>query len=158
MNAAPTRKRPGSQSPIALIPKVEPVNTPATPTPATVAPTPAPPAAPAQEPAPAPSRTEPAAPTKERRSTSTKQDRAPSLQEAADDPKVSRTFMIRLSQIKAAETAVLRTGGLPGGYKSMTALMNAALARELERLAAEFNDGDPFPPNAAEFRVGRPLG
>ncbi|WP_354508528.1 hypothetical protein [Oerskovia enterophila] len=65
--------------------------------------------------------------------------------------------MIRLSQIKAAETAVLRTGGLPGGYKSMTALMNAALARELERLAAEFNDGDPFPPNTAEFRVGRPL-
>lgn len=154
MNAAPTRKRPGSQSPIALIPKVEPVNTPATPP---VAPTPAPPAAPAQEAAPAPARTGPAAPTKERRTTSTKEDRAPGVREAADDPKVSRTFMIRLSQIKAAETAVLRTGGLPGGYKSMTALMNAALARELERLAAEFNDGDPFPPNAAEFRVGRPL-
>lgn len=152
MNAAPTRKRPGSQSPIALTPKVEAVSTPAT-----VAPTPAVPSTPAQEPAPAPARAEPAAPAKESRPTSTEQGRAPASNEVVDDPKVSRTFLIRLSQVKAAETAVLRTGGLPGGYKSMTALMNAALARELERLANEFNDGAPFPPNAAEFRVGRPL-
>lgn len=40
----------------------------------------------------------------------------------------------------------------------MTALVNGALARELERLANEFNDSEPYPPNGAEFRVGRPIG
>jgi hypothetical protein len=75
-----------------------------------------------------------------------------------EDAKIARTFLMPRTLVKTAETAVLRTGGLPGGYRSMTALVNGALARELERLANEFNDSEPYPPNGAEFRVGRPIG
>ena len=53
---------------------------------------------------------------------------------------------------------VLRTAGYDGGYQSMAALVDGALERELERLAIEFNDGEPFPRNAGGFRQGRPLG
>lgn len=57
-----------------------------------------------------------------------------------------------------ADTAVLRTGGLPGGYRSRGQLINAALEAELIRLEAVFNDGEEFPPNMGSFRTGRPLG
>lgn len=57
-----------------------------------------------------------------------------------------------------ADTAVLRTAGLPGGYRSRGQLMNAALEAELIRLEAEFNNGEEFPPNMGAFRTGRPLG
>lgn len=68
------------------------------------------------------------------------------------------TFALRTSLKKRAETAVLRTAGYEGGYKSMAALVEGALERELERLAVEFNDGEPFPQNTGGFRQGRPLG
>lgn len=57
-----------------------------------------------------------------------------------------------------AETAVLRTGHLPGGYRSQVTLIEGALEQELTRLEAEFNNGEPFPPNGGSFRTGRPLG
>lgn len=68
------------------------------------------------------------------------------------------TLSIRASVKKRAETAVLRTSGYDGGYKSMSALIEAAVEHELEKLAIEFNNGEPFPPNGGEFRQGRPLG
>jgi hypothetical protein len=156
--AAPQRRRPGSQSPILLTPKVEAVSTPATP----VTPAAAPTSEPAAEPAAAPVRAvaTPATPVKKPRATATRSKPAPPVapEVPVDDAKIARTFLMPRMLVKTAETAVLRTGGLPGGYKSMAALMNGALARELERLAGEFNDGEPYPPNGAEFRVGRPLG
>lgn len=156
--AAPQRRRPGSQSPIRLTPKVEAVSTPATP----VTPAPAPTPEPAPEPAAAPAAAvaKPAAPVKKPRATATRSKpvRSVTPEVPVDDAKIARTFLMPRTLVKTAETAVLRTGGLPGGYKSMAALVNGALARELERLAGEFNDGEPFPPNGAEFRVGRPLG
>jgi hypothetical protein len=74
------------------------------------------------------------------------------------DEKKAVTLGIRASLNKRAQMAVLRTGGYEGGYISMTALLEGALERELERLAIEFNNGEPFTLNAGHFRQGRPLG
>ncbi len=65
---------------------------------------------------------------------------------------------LRAGLKKRAQTAVLRTAGVPGGYKSFAALIDGALERELTRLADELNDGAPYEPNTGEFRTGRPLG
>ena len=125
---APSRRRPGSASPIRLVPEVEEVRTP----PAMEAP----PAAPAPTP------------------TST----APSADAVESDEKKAVTFGLRTSLKKRAETAVLRTASYEGGYSSMTALVDGALERELARLAVEFNNGEPFTRNVGGFRQGRPLG
>ena len=74
------------------------------------------------------------------------------------DEKKAVTFGLRTSLKKRAETAVLRTAGYEGGYASMAALVDGALERELARLAAEFNNDEPFPRNVGGFRRGRPLG
>ena len=74
------------------------------------------------------------------------------------DVKVAVTLQMNSAQKKRAETAVLRTQGYSGGYMTLAALVDGAVERELERLAIEFNDGEPFPPNLGAFRVGRPLG
>lgn len=125
---APSRRRPGSASPIRLLPEVEEVRTP-----------------PAMEPPPAaPSPT----PTRN----------APADDAVASDERKAVTFGLRTSLKKRAETAVLRTAGYEGGYNSMAALVDGALERELARLAAEFNNGEPFPRNVGGFRQGRPLG
>ena len=57
-----------------------------------------------------------------------------------------------------ADTAVMRTQGYEGGYRSRAQLINTELERELIRLEAEFNGGEEFPPNLGAFRTGRPLG
>ena len=125
---APTRRRPGSASPIKLVPEVEEVRTP-----------------PAMERGPD--------------VPSTNFDSRASLAESAEsDEKKAVTFGLRTSLKKRAETAVLRTAGYEGGYNSMAALVDGALERELERLAIEFNNGEPFPRNVGGFRQGRPLG
>lgn len=68
------------------------------------------------------------------------------------------TINLRTALKLRAETAVLRTGHLPGGYRSQVKLIEAALEQELTRLEAEFNNGELFPPNVGSFRTGRPLG
>ena len=125
---APSRRRPGSASPIRLVPEVEEVRTP--------------PAMEASSAAPSPTLT----PT------------APSADAVESDEKKAVTFGLRTSLKKRAETAVLRTASYEGGYSSMTALVDGALERELARLAVEFNNGEPFPRNIGGFRQGRPLG
>ena len=125
---APSRRRPGSASPIRLVPEVEEVRTP-----------------PAMEPL-------PAAPSPTPGSSASS---APAVE---SDEKKAVTFGLRTSLKKRAETAVLRTAGYEGGYTSMAALVDGALERELIRLAVEFNDGEPFPRNVGGFRQGRPLG
>lgn len=83
----------------------------------------------------------------------------PDLAEQTErDGKKAVTFAIRTSLKKRAETAVLRTAGYEGGYLSMAALLEGAIERELERLADEFNDGEPFLVNVGSFRRGRPAG
>lgn len=140
------RRRPAGQSPIVLTPLVESIQTPPTVEPTIKA---------EHEPAvveaerkskrsPRPAASAPAEPT-------------PTPMPPAPEPKIARTFQFRDSLIKRAETAVLRTGG-QGGHMSMTALLNAALERELQRLEAEFNDGAPFPANRGAFRTGRAIG
>ncbi|WP_411698541.1 hypothetical protein [Conyzicola sp.] len=68
------------------------------------------------------------------------------------------TVGLRVSVKKRAETAVLRTAPYKGGYLSLSALVDGAIERELDRLAIEFNDGEPFPQNGGDFRQGRPVG
>lgn len=72
--------------------------------------------------------------------------------------RTTMTVRIRSSVKKSAETAVLRTAARLGGYNSMNSLVEAAIERELECLAAEFNGGEPFAPNDGRFRKGRPAG
>lgn len=132
---APIRRRPGSTSPLALVPEVEDVRT-----------------SPIEERSQSLDTAAPVAPSA-----------APVEAAAVADPvesdeKKAVTFGLRTSVKKRAETAVLRTAGYQGGYKSMAALVEGALERELERLALEFNNGEPFPRNAGGFRQGRPLG
>ena len=124
----PTRRRPGSASPIRLVPEVEEVRTPPATElpPAVLSPTP----------------------------TSSES----SADAVESDEKKAVTFGLRTSLKKRAETAVLRTAGYEGGYTSMAALVDGALERELARLAVEFNGGEPFPRNVGGFRQGRPLG
>jgi len=141
---APNRRRPGSASPIKLVPEVEEVRTSTTAEPSEIAP---------------PSTTEAA--TKAAGAPTLPMDRKIVHGEVGvedDNPKRPVTFNLRTSLKKRAETAVLRTAGYDGGYQSMAALVDGALERELERLAIEFNDGEPFPRNAGGFRQGRPLG
>lgn len=86
-------------------------------------------------------------------------EREPDLAERTEsDAKKAITVAIRESLKKRAETAVLRTAGYEGGYLSMAALIEGAIERELERLAGEFNDGEPFLGNVGSFRRGRPAG
>ena len=76
----------------------------------------------------------------------------------AENAKTSITTEL-LTRLKLrADTAVLRTAGLPGGYRSRGQLISAAIEAELIRLEAEFNNGKEFPPNLGSFRNGRPLG
>lgn len=144
------RKRPGSTSPIALTPKVETIQTPASPPPDVPAPVAEPvieQASQPVDPAPVPMQVPSVA------QLVGAVTRAPSHPEA----RIARTFQLLERLVRQAETAVFTTAGR-GGYTSMAALMNGALEHELERLAAEFNGGEPFPENQQGFRRGRPLG
>lgn len=72
--------------------------------------------------------------------------------------KATTSLQLYLELKARAETAVLRTAGEEGGVRSLTALINEALAREVMRLEDQFNDGEPFEPNRGAFRMGRPFG
>jgi hypothetical protein len=144
--SGPQRRRPAATSGIAtLVPHVEEIQT-------------SPAAAPNQ--APAESSPAPAAPRSARaRSQRAVPARAAAKPEPAEEKEeISRTFKFDKDMILRAETAVLRTTALPGGYRSMVALINDALREKLGRLADEFNDGEPFPPNEGKYRTGRTIG
>lgn len=147
---APMRRRPGSESPIRLSVEVESVRTPATP------PVEAQPVA-----APATSIVQAveATPPKPTRRRGQRQTGAPARAREAEgpEPKVAVTVQLRDSLRRQAQTAVLRTAGLPGGHRSFAALIDAAVSREIESLEAAFNNGRPFEPNQGEFRTGRPF-
>lgn len=74
------------------------------------------------------------------------------------DQRKPTTLNIQRILKSRAETAVLRTAGLEGGYRSWNAFVEGAIQNELKRLADEFNGGEPFDPNLGLFRQGRPLG
>lgn len=197
MTKARERRRPGGASPIALTPKIEPIQTPGdaampgtaphappavavAPTPQAVEPTerqagavqapalhtPADQAlpsgstaaqGPAVQPVGVPTQPPPGPmPSAQRPPSPAPTSTPPPLM--SDDPKVSRTFQLRRRLLAEAQTAVLRTGGYPGGVRSLNALVSQAVEAELQRLAAEFNDGQRFEPNEGTFRTGRPLG
>lgn len=127
MSQKPTRARPAARS--TLVPSVEPINTGGPQTPER-----------SPEPAPAPQRTA-----------------APSAAASPKNPSTTVSLKMDNVLIAQAKTAVLRTAGSEGGYKSFVALVQGAVERELQRLAAEFNDGAPFEKHEGEFRRGRPL-
>ena len=164
------RKRPPGASPITLTPHVEQIATPATAEPQPTVDSPAPTVTSPTAPAPAgAAETEDATAAPKARAGKARSPRREAavdeptsvprpVTDEADDVLMSRTFQFRESLIRRAETAVLRTGGLEGGPRSMKALLNDALERELRRLEDEYNDGAPFPPNRGRFRTGRPIG
>lgn len=136
MSQKPERSRPAARS--TLVPSVEPINTGTAPTPqASPEPAASTPAAPTQRAA-APKATPPT---------------------AAGTKTTSTTVSLKMNDalIAQAKTAVLKTAGTEGGYKSFAALVQGGLERELQRLASEFNGGAPFEAHEGEFRRGRPL-
>ncbi|SDZ56554.1 hypothetical protein SAMN05216554_0051 [Herbiconiux ginsengi] len=139
----PQRRRPGSASPIKLVPTVEPVQTP----------TVTAPEAPVEASAVAPQPSKPAG----RKPLKSPPATAPTATKDAADVKTPVTVTIHRSVKKTAETAVLRTAGFPNGYPSFSALVEGAIQRELQRLADEYNGGEAFTPNGGSFRQGRPF-
>ena len=132
MSQKPTRARPAARS--TLVPSVEPINTGTTH---------------AQERS---SEHAPATPT-----AAPQRAAAPSAVASAKNPSTTVSLKMDNALIAQAKTAVLRTAGSEGGYKSFVALVQGAVERELQRLAEEFNDGAPFEKHEGEFRRGRPL-
>lgn len=166
---SPQRRRPGDVQFPTLPPAVEPINTGSETVDQEVTPI-----APAQDAAPEPALAtvkEPAEAASESEATVGEQatprpkkpgSRQPRLPEPGADEdanaKVPTTLQLRAWIRQRAQTAVLRTAGLEGGYTSMQAFVEGAMLRELERLQREFNNGEPYPPNQQGFRTGRPLG
>ena len=143
--SAPARRRPGASSPISLTPKVEPVNTGTAAVPETEGTVGTSPAPESQT-----TRSAEVPPRAKERET-------PSTAPADDDRTVAVTTLLRRSLKLQAQTAVLRTQQEPDGYRSFAQFVNAAIERELHRLAAEYNDGAPFEQNPGPFRTGRPF-
>jgi hypothetical protein len=75
----------------------------------------------------------------------------------APDETKSVTVKLSSSVIGKAKSAVLQTSGKPGGHRSFAGLVQAAVEREVQRLAEEFNDGQPYESHQGEFRRGRPF-
>jgi hypothetical protein len=67
------------------------------------------------------------------------------------------TVKLSSSVIGKAKSAVLQTSGKPGGHRSFAGLVQAAVEREVQRLAEEFNEGQPYESHQGEFRRGRPF-
>lgn len=151
--STPTRRRPTGPSPIKLTPQVEEVRTwrADEETEAAPAPTPAQQTVTAETPTPSPPEESGPAPA-------VAPAQVPVGRPFETDEKKPTTLNIRRSVKARAETAVLRTASLEGGYKSWASFVEGALERELERLEQVFNGGEPFPPNQGSFRQGRPLG
>ena len=159
--STPQRRRPGGTSQISLTPRVEAIRTPGTPG--------TPPTSDGDAEASGPLTSQPTAEvdreSAQHAAPKQRAERNPAgkperpVPPAVSGLKIARTFQIREELVRQAETAVLRTAGYDGGHVSMTALVNEALRRELERLAEEFNGGEEFPQNASgQFRTGRPIG
>jgi hypothetical protein len=91
-------------------------------------------------------------------STATVVSEDPPHRQEEDRAKEQTSLQLRRSLKRRAQTAVLRTGGYEDGYRSFASLVEGALERELSRLEAEFNAGQPFPENEGGFRTGRPMG
>lgn len=68
-------------------------------------------------------------------------------------PKVAVNLRMDPSLKDQARTAVLMTSGQIGGYASFSALVEAAVRRELVILSDRFNDGDAFPETGRDLRA-----
>ena len=165
---SPQRRRPGDVQFPTLPPAVEPINTGTesvereqlrTVEPAAVPSTEATDTGPAIQPAPEPEETTTEQPAPKPKKPSNRVSRLPEPAAGEDaNAKVATTLQIRSWIRQRAQTAVLRTAGIEGGYNSMQAFVEGAMLRELDRLQREFNNGEPYPPNQQGFRTGRPLG
>lgn len=74
-----------------------------------------------------------------------------------NDTKSPVTVKLLDSVIGQAKSAVLHTSSKSGGHRSFAGLVQAAVEREVQRLAEEFNDGQPYESHKGEFRRGRPF-
>ncbi|MFD7161252.1 hypothetical protein ACFV9C_42170 [Kribbella sp. NPDC059898] len=81
----------------------------------------------------------------------------------ADEPKGKRGPEVQFStripeEVLAQSRAVVMFTAPYGGPRSLAELVESALIRENQRLAEEFNDGEPYKAFTGKFRTGRPLG
>lgn len=131
----PARRRPGGESPISIPVSVEAVRTPAT---ASV------------------DVLEDVTPVAGKRPLAAEPSSQASIAQTRD---LRKNFTVTLNvQVKAqAVNAVLRSAGLEGGYDSFSAFVENAIIRELDRSAAQFNDGIAWPTSGGALRPGRPL-
>nr|WP_011242312.1 hypothetical protein [Streptomyces noursei]BAD80786.1 hypothetical protein [Streptomyces noursei] len=73
-------------------------------------------------------------------------DTKPGPEEEPEDVRGKFQAYVLRSVQDEAKAIVYWTNNRPGGYASLTELAEHALQREIERMRAEFNGGQPFPP------------
>jgi hypothetical protein len=59
--------------------------------------------------------------------------------------------------MEAARNAVVATAAFPSGYRSLSALIEAAITEKVQQLTLEHNAGQPFPRRSVQLSPGRPL-
>ena len=70
--------------------------------------------------------------------------------------KVRATLYLPLDVLEEARNAAVHLAGYPVRL-TLTRLAEEALRRELARLAALHNQGEPFPPRDEDLKGGRPI-
>lgn len=68
------------------------------------------------------------------------------------------TAYIAADVVDDARNAVLALMANPAGHRTLSALIEKGIAREVQRLRDELNDGKPFPQRQVELQAGRPAG
>jgi len=68
------------------------------------------------------------------------------------------TAYIDAEVVDAARNAVLALMANPAGHRTLSALVEEGIRREVARLSEELYDGAPFPVRQVELQAGRPGG
>lgn len=68
------------------------------------------------------------------------------------------TAYIAADVVDDARNAVLALMANPAGHRTLSALIEEGIAREVQRLRDELHNGKPFPQRQVELQAGRPAG
>ena len=102
-------------------------------------------------PAPAPAPAEPGA-------TADQPDAAPRRSKMIPRHKTQVTSYLPTDLVNDARDAVVALTPNPAGHRTLSALVEEAVRREITRLSETHNDGRPFPRRQVELQAGRPSG
>jgi hypothetical protein len=73
-----------------------------------------------------------------------------------DGPKVRATLYLSADVLDQARNAAVHLAGFPARM-TLAKLADNALRAELQRLKAQYNNGQDFPPRDADLQGGRPI-